>query len=76
MQVPVHMSIKNICARHNCSRSHLYRLLGAGLIEAKKNGFRILVDVASADAHFAQLPKAEIKPDKRFAAQSPSESAA
>jgi hypothetical protein len=65
MQTPVHASIKDTCARHNCSRSHLYRILGEGKIKAKKNGPRILVDVASADAHFASLPDAKIKPDKR-----------
>jgi hypothetical protein len=61
---PVHASVPDICARHNCSRSHLYALLGDGKIMARKNGPRILVDVASADAHFASLPVAEIKRDK------------
>jgi hypothetical protein len=61
---PVHASVKDICARHNCSRSHLYALLGDGKIIARKNGLRILIDVASADAHFASLPLAELKRDK------------
>jgi hypothetical protein len=61
---PIHASVRDICARHNCSRSHLYMLLGDGKIIARKNGPRILVDVASADAHFASLPMAEIKRDK------------
>jgi hypothetical protein len=64
MQTPVHASIKDICGRHNCSRSMLYRVLGDGHIKAKKNGPRILVDVASADAFFAALPDAQIKRDK------------
>jgi hypothetical protein len=62
---PVHASVKDICAWHNCSRSHLYTLLGEGKITARKNGPRILVNVASADAHFASLPPAEIKPPKK-----------
>jgi hypothetical protein len=61
---PIHASVKDICARHNCSRSHLYELLGVGKIIARNNGQRILVDVASADAHFASLPLAKIKPPK------------
>jgi hypothetical protein len=71
MQIPVHASIKDTCARHNCSRSHLYRILGEGKIKAKKNGPHILVDVASADAHFASLPDAKIKPAKRPKATEP-----
>ena len=43
-------------------RSH--RLIGAGKIIARKNGRRTLVDVGSADAHFAALPLAEIKAPK------------
>jgi hypothetical protein len=62
---PVHASVRDVCARHNCSRSHLYNLLGEEKIIARKNGPRILVDVASADAHFASLPLAEIKPPRR-----------
>jgi hypothetical protein len=65
---PIHASVKDICARHNCSRSHLYNLFGEGKIIARKNGHRILVDVASSDAHFASLPLAEIKPPKKSAA--------
>jgi hypothetical protein len=61
----VHASVRDICARHNCSRSHLYNLLGDGKIIARKNGPRLLVDVASADTHFASLPLAEIKPPRR-----------
>jgi hypothetical protein len=65
---PVHASVKDICARHNCSRTHVYNLLGEGKIIARKNGPRIIIDVASADAHFASLPLAEIKPPRRTAA--------
>jgi hypothetical protein len=72
----VHASVKDICARHNCSRSHLYSLLGEGKIIARKNGPRILVSVASADAHFASLPLAEIKPPKAKASVTSSVGAA
>jgi hypothetical protein len=61
---PVHASVNDICARHNCSRSYVYARLGDGQIIARKNGLRLLVDVASADAHFASLPLAVIKRDK------------
>ncbi len=61
MPQKVHDSIKETCARHNCSRSHLYKLAGEGKIIMRKNGRRTLVDVASADAYFANLPPAKIK---------------
>ena len=61
---PIHASIKDTCARHSCHRTHLYELIGEGKILAKKNGRRILVVVASADAHFESLPTARIKPQK------------
>jgi hypothetical protein len=64
MQTPVYASVNDICARHACSRSQLYRLLGDGAIKAKKNGPRLLIDVATADAYFASLPDAKIKQDK------------
>jgi excisionase family DNA binding protein len=59
--MPVHISIREACARHNCSRSALYNLIGQGKITAVKHGRRTLVVVASADAHFASLPPAQIK---------------
>jgi hypothetical protein len=59
---PLHASIKEICQRHRCSRSHLYDLMGLGKIVAVKSGKRTLVVVASADAHFNNLPPAQIKP--------------
>jgi hypothetical protein len=61
---PIHASVGFICARHGCSRSHLYALLGEKKIIARKNGPRILVNVPSADAYFETLPPAEIKPRK------------
>jgi len=61
----VYESIKEFCSRHDVSRSEAYRLFGDGKIEVVKDGRRTKVVVASADAHFASLPKARIKPDKR-----------
>jgi hypothetical protein len=58
-------SIKESCQRNDCSRSEFYRLLGAGKIDAIKDGRRIKIIVASADAYFAGLPKAKIKPARR-----------
>lgn len=58
---PIHLSIKGTCERHNCNRTYLYELAGEGKILLRKSGRRTLVDVASADAHFASLPHAQIK---------------
>ena len=58
-------SVKEFCHRNDCSRTEAYRLFGAGKVEVVKDGRRLKVVVASADAHFASLPKATIKPDKR-----------
>jgi hypothetical protein len=57
---PVHASIADICKRHGCSRTKLYALLAAKQIVARKLDRRLLVDVASADRFFANLPEAEI----------------
>jgi excisionase family DNA binding protein len=65
MLSPVYASINQTCERYNVCRSFLYRLIGNGKIEAIKDGRRIKVILASADAHFASLPKAKIKPDRR-----------
>jgi len=73
---PIHASIKDTCARHSCHRTHLYKLIGEGKILAKKNGRRILVVVASADAHFDSLPTARIKPRKTLRRAPAAESAA
>jgi excisionase family DNA binding protein len=58
---PIHLSVRDACARHNLSRSGLYILIGQGKVAAVKNGRRTLINVPSLDAHFASLPAAEIK---------------
>ncbi len=35
---PVHISVNDACARHDCSRPHLYILIGQGKVKAVKNG--------------------------------------
>jgi excisionase family DNA binding protein len=58
---PVHLSVKDACARHNCSRSNLYVLIGQNKIRAVKNGRRTLIVTSTLDDHFAALPPARIK---------------
>jgi excisionase family DNA binding protein len=65
MSTPILEYVSQTCARYNIARSYLYRLIGEGKIEAVKDGSRTKIIVASADAHFASLPKAKIKPPKR-----------
>jgi hypothetical protein len=49
------VSIKDVCTHYGCSVAHVYRLLVDGHIIARRNGRRILVDVASVNAYFAKL---------------------
>jgi excisionase family DNA binding protein len=65
MPTPILEYVSQTCQRYNIARSYLYRLIGEGKIEAVKDGNRTKIIVASADAHFASLPKAKIKAAKR-----------
>ena len=65
MVSPILEYVSQTCQRYSIARSYLYRLIGEGKIEALKDGNRTKIVVASADAHFASLPKAKIKPAKR-----------
>jgi excisionase family DNA binding protein len=58
---PIHLSVRDACARHNLSRSALYILIGQGKIAAVKNGRRTLIVTRTLDDHFAALPPAKIK---------------
>jgi excisionase family DNA binding protein len=60
----VHLSVADACARHNCSRAFLYRLIGGGKVSAVKNGRRTLIVARTLDDHFASLPPARIKAPK------------
>jgi len=57
---PIHVSILDLCRRHSVGRSYVYRLLAEKKIRGVKLGRRVLVNVASADAFFAELPQAEV----------------
>ena len=43
-------------------QSSIYRLMGAGQLEARKHGGRTLITFASAKAYAASLPPAKISP--------------
>jgi hypothetical protein len=58
---PINVTIKVGCDRWGTSRSKLYQLAGEGKVIFRKIGRRTVVDVASADAYFANLPPAKIK---------------
>jgi excisionase family DNA binding protein len=73
MTAPVLEYVAQTCARYSIARSYLYRLIGEGKIEAVKDGSRTKIIVASADAYFASLPKARIKPARRRGTVAPSE---
>jgi hypothetical protein len=53
-------SIEQTCQRYSVGRTQLHKLVKAGKIEAVKDGSRTKIVVASADKHFASLPK--VKP--------------
>jgi hypothetical protein len=63
----VNITVPHACARHDTSRSYLYRLAGEGKIIMRKHGRRTLVDVESLDKYFTSLPVAKIKPCRRGA---------
>jgi excisionase family DNA binding protein len=50
------LAIDRACERYNIGRTQLYRLLNEGAIAAVKFGRRTLINVASADAYFSDLP--------------------
>ena len=58
---PINTTIKGGTDRWGVSRSKLYQDAGAGHIIFRKNGRRTLVDVASGDAYYGNLPVAKIK---------------
>jgi len=51
-----YLSVKHFCERFDIGRSRLYEFLRDGKIIAKKNGAKILIDVASGLRHFESLP--------------------
>jgi hypothetical protein len=58
---PINVTIAGGMARWGVGRSSLYRDAGDGKIIMRKAGKRTLVDVASGDAYYGNLPVAKIK---------------
>lgn len=55
-------SINDWCRAFDQSRSTAYNLIRDGVLEARKSGRKTLIDGASVDRWYANLPKADIKP--------------
>lgn len=58
---PINVTISGGKARWGVGRSTLYRDAGDGKIVMRKSGKRTLIDVASGDAYYGNLPVAKIK---------------
>jgi excisionase family DNA binding protein len=56
---PLALSPRDACAFLGVSKRTLTRLIAGKKVEARKDGSRTLVDVASLKAHYASLPKVE-----------------
>ncbi len=53
---PITATVNDACERYGVGRTLLYALLKEGAIRAVKCRGRTLVDIASADAYFRNLP--------------------
>jgi hypothetical protein len=56
MDTPIALSIKDFCQSYGVGRSLTYQLIGAGILEAKKQGAKTLIDRASAERWYRSLP--------------------
>ena len=56
MDTLVALSIKDFCQNYGVGRSLTYQLIGAGILEAKKQGAKTLIDRASAERWYRSLP--------------------
>jgi hypothetical protein len=56
MDTPIALSIKDFCQNYGVGRSLTYQLIGAGILEAKKQGAKTLIDRASAERWYRSLP--------------------
>ena len=65
---PLAYSPKDACAALGCGMTHLYELIAAGRIEARKSGRKTLIPADSLRACLASLPPAEIHTGQRRAA--------
>jgi len=59
-----HESISAHCKRRGISRGQTYKDLAAGKYRAVKDGRKTLIVIATADRHYASLPKAAFKPPR------------
>ena len=64
METLVALSIKDFCQNYGVGRSLTYQLIGAGILEAKKQGAKTLIDGASAERWYRSLP--EFSPARRI----------
>jgi len=62
--VPAYLTIRAATERYGWSASAIYRMLGDGIIRAKKDGRMLLIEASSCDAYLAALPDAHIRRDK------------
>lgn len=53
---PLFVSVREAMRMLACSRAHIYRLLGAGNLTARKMGKRTLIESASIRAYGESLP--------------------
>ena len=56
MPPPIALSIAEFCRTYGVGRSTAYELIAAGALEAKKAGPKTLIDRASAERWYANLP--------------------
>jgi excisionase family DNA binding protein len=58
---PLAYSPKSACAAIGCGMTHLYELIAANLIEARKSGRKTLIPADSIRAYLEALPAADIR---------------
>ena len=56
MDTVIALSIRDFCQNYGVGRSTAYQLIGAGTLEAKKQGAKTLIDRASAERWYRALP--------------------
>ena len=60
MPAPAFVSVDAFRARYGIGTTRTYELVASGQIIAKKFGRKLLIDVASADQYFSDLPAARL----------------
>lgn len=58
---PINVSVVEAARLLGCGRTRIYVLISDGLLDARKDGNRTVISVASLNAYASNLPKAEIK---------------